>query len=285
MSYLLKKQRVRCIYIEQNPFPTNPERNLTVINRTCSAFIHANSHLWITRYKRLHSHRGWPAPMARWDRHRSDWPALTPDVLCERTRGMWNDRETLWIEPKLQVKTYSTECLSASSDKEFAWLRLHRNMAVSPYTQPPFSEHRARKSHVNTPLDILLYVLLTKGIDQTSVWKAILLFRSLVRSFASKYRTYPLAIITSMRKQDVIYSRCSDFGIVYDASWLCTCECACVRIVYICTHIAIHGWQMANGQFYVAIPFLFFFSILLQFSFYRFIRNNELFLLLVYNVK
>lgn len=109
--------------------------------------------------------------------------------------------------------------LSGSSDKEFAWeFRLRRNMAVSSYTQLPFSEHRARKSHVNhTLLGILLYALLMKGIDQTSGWKVILLFCSFGRSFARKYCAYPLAIITSMRKQDVIYSRCSDFGIVYDA--------------------------------------------------------------------
>lgn len=49
--------------------------------------------------------------------------------------------------------------------------RLHRNMAVPPYTRPALSEHRARKSHVNHTLLAILsyYVLLTKGIDQTSV--------------------------------------------------------------------------------------------------------------------
>lgn len=77
-------------------------------------------------------------------------------------------------------------CASVTSIR----FRFYRNMAVSSYTRWPLpTTHQTRGSHINhTVLAILAYMLLTKGIDQTSA--EIIPSLSLALSF-SDARAHP----------------------------------------------------------------------------------------------
>lgn len=167
---------------------------ITVINRTCFAFIHVDSLPPGARYGRPRPRRDWPAVTCR---RGPSWPRLAltySRVLLPRARGRAG--RALRIEPKRVRSRRATRrgakalrssreraervCLrqgvcagTTTTGGERARVCVPRhstNMAVPAYTQPLFSNRRARGPHVtvnHTVLAILAYVLLAKGIDQT----------------------------------------------------------------------------------------------------------------------
>lgn len=178
----------------------------------------------------------------------------------------------------------------SSFDKKFVWFRLRRNMAVSSHTRLPFSEHSARKSHVNhTLLAILSYVLLTKGIDQTLVWKVILFSRSLARSLIRSQTPCISACYYYINEK----TGCDLFTMLRlrDSVWrelITSCVRACVRVtrmyVYCNSWLTNDKWTIlhlsrARIPFSIRLSPCFHFIILLL----SFININELFLLLLHN--